>query len=151
MTTLDLGNIYEVDILYQNKFHDLYNDLAILPENIIPHDSKIPKLIIIPNIKYIIHYSYLQQAMTNVLIVIKVHRVLEFQHSAWLAKFLQLNNEMKKKAVKEFKKDIFKILNYVVFIKTTMSMRKGFKMDFISKKILPKLINNHTVICNYHT
>jgi hypothetical protein len=54
------------------------------------------------------YYRNLQQAISNELIVKKVQRVLEFKQSVWLAKYINLNTKMRKKAVNDFEKDFFK-------------------------------------------
>lgn len=146
--TSDIGRVYEIDISYPQHLHDEHNDLPFLPENKISPGSKVKKLLATLEDKKnynILHYRNLQQAITNGLIVEKVHRVLEFRQSEWLAKCIHLNTEMRKKAEDDFEKDFFKLLNNAVFGKTMESMRKRMKMELVAcPKRLQKLINKTT-------
>ncbi|KAE9523763.1 hypothetical protein AGLY_015823 [Aphis glycines] len=118
--TSPIGRIYEVDITYLKELHDKYNDLPFLPPNSWQH-------------------------FTNGLIVEKVHRVLQFNQSPWLAPYIALNTEMRKKAANDFEKDFFKLLNNAVFGKTMESMRKRIKIELVSSdRRLQKLINQST-------
>jgi hypothetical protein len=130
-----IGYMYEVDISYPRGLHDMHNDLPFLPENGIPSGSKIQKLMVTFTKKerYVIHYQNLQQAINNGLIVekvnififlvisifinfiIQIHRVLQFNQSPWLAEYISLNTEMRKKAENDFEKDFFKLTNNAVF------------------------------------
>ena len=40
----------------------------------------------------------------------EIHRVLQFDESPWLAKYINFNPEKRKKAKNDFKKDYFKLM-----------------------------------------
>ncbi|CAH1737406.1 unnamed protein product [Aphis gossypii] len=142
--TSPIGRVYEVDVTYPQHLHNEHNDLPFLPQNSMPSGSKVRKLMATFEKKdnYIIHYRNLQQAIENGLIVEKVHRVIQLNQSDWLAKYIVLNTEMRKKAKNDFEKDFFKLMNNAVFGKTMQSKRKEMKMELVScERRLQKLIN----------
>ena len=47
--------------------------------------------------------------------LIKIHRVLQFDESPWLAKYINFNTERRKEAKYALEKDYFKLMNNVVF------------------------------------
>ncbi|KAL4092502.1 hypothetical protein QTP88_027003 [Uroleucon formosanum] len=145
--TSNMGRVYEVDVSYPQQLHDRHNDLPFLPQNSVPRGTKVRKLMATFEDKknYIVHYQSLQQAIANGLIVEKVHRVLEFSQSPWLAQYINLNTEMRQKAKNDFEKDFFKLMNNAVFGKTMESVRKRIKMELVSsEQRLQKLINKTT-------
>ncbi|KAL4132045.1 hypothetical protein QTP88_009266 [Uroleucon formosanum] len=72
----------------------------------------------------------------------KVHRVLQFNQSPWLAEFINLNTEMRKKALNDFEKDFFKLMNNSIFGKTMEQVRRRIQMELVSSEDrVQKLIN----------
>ncbi|KAL4152990.1 hypothetical protein QTP88_000823 [Uroleucon formosanum] len=115
--TDDFGRIYEVDLFYPQTLHDSQNDMPFLPHASIPHGSTVRKLMVTFERKerYVVHYLNLKQAMAHGVVVEKVHRVLEFRQSPWLAPYIALNTEMRKRATNKFEEQFFKDLNNSVF------------------------------------
>ncbi|KAE9530102.1 hypothetical protein AGLY_011564 [Aphis glycines] len=144
--TSPIGRIYEVDITYPKELHDKHNDLPFLPQNGIPNGSKVKKLMATLQSKknYIIHYRNLQQVIANGLIVEK------FNQSPWLAPYIALNTEMRKKAANNFEKDFFKLLDNAVFGKTMESMRKRIKMELVSSDRFAVLEISKYLMYDYH-
>jgi hypothetical protein len=73
--TSPIGRIYEIDVTYPQHLHNEHNDLPYLPQNSIPHGSKVRELMATFEDKknYIVHYQNLQQAIKNGLKVEKVN------------------------------------------------------------------------------
>ncbi|KAL4104849.1 hypothetical protein QTP88_020125 [Uroleucon formosanum] len=130
--TSPIGRIYEVDVTYPQHLHNDQNDLSYLPQNSIPSGSKVRKLMATFEEKknYIVHYQNLQQEIKNGLKVEKVHRVIQFNQSNWLAKYIDLNTQMRKKARNAFEKDFFKLMNNAVFGFAVLDISKTLMYDY---------------------
>ena len=74
--------------------------------------------------KYVVHIRSLKQALNNGLKFKKIHRIIEFNPEAWLKPYIDANTELRKLTKDDFGKDIFKLMNNVVFGKTMENIRK---------------------------
>ena len=83
------------------------------------------------------------------LILKKVHRILEFKQSAWMKPYIDFNTQKRKEATNEAAKNHFKLLNNAIYGKTIENMRKRVKIRIIKKqKDLIKYTSRPTYI-NY--
>ena len=60
----------------------------------------------------------LKKTLNHGLVFKKVHRLIEFNQNAWLKPYIDMNNDLRKKAKNYFQKDFFKLMNNAVFWKT---------------------------------
>ena len=128
------GYLLEVDVKYPKELHGLHNDLPFMCEKM--KINKVEKLV--PNLhdkkKYVIHIRALDQALKHGLILEKVHRVIEFEQSAWLKPYIDFNTKLKTQAKNEFEKDFFKLANNAVFGKTMKNIRKHKDIKLVTNE-----------------
>ncbi|XP_055858506.1 uncharacterized protein LOC129920955 isoform X1 [Episyrphus balteatus] len=126
ISNINIGYVLEVDLEYPLEIHDNHNDLPFCPSNISLSGKSDKKLIADLNnkVNYIIHYKTLIQCLDNGLVLKKIHRVMQFEQSQWLKKYIDLNNELRKKATTKFEKDQRKLCNNAVFGKTMENVDK---------------------------
>ena len=68
----------------------------------------------------------------------KIHRVLEFDESPWLTKYIHFNTEKRKEAKNDFEKDYFKLMNNAGFGKTLAHLRKRINLELTSNEDIYK-------------
>ena len=107
------GYVFEVDLEYLQKLHDIHNDYSLAPEKInIPKEwlsdyclkianghntttGTVKKLV--PNLVnkniYVIHYRNLQQCLELGMKLKKIHRILKFKQSDWMRPYIDFNTQ----------------------------------------------------------
>ena len=128
------GYILEVDLEYPASLHREHNDYPLAPEKLtITKDQMSPyqKMLIdglgvssisceklVPNLmnksRYVVHYRNLQLYLSLGLKLTKVHKVLQFQQSPWMAPYIAKNTKLRTAATNDFEKDFYKLMNNAV-------------------------------------
>ena len=113
-----------MDVKYPKRLHELHSDLPFLSERM--KIDKCNKLVcnLFNKKKYVKHINSLKQMLNHGLKLKKIHRIIEFNHEAWLKPYIDMNTELRKAAKNDFAKDLFKLMNNSVFGKTMENIRK---------------------------
>ena len=69
---------------------------------------------LVPNLNdkksYVIHIRTLAQALKHGLILDRIHRVIEFDQSAWMKPYVDFNTQLRTEAKNDFEEDFFKLI-----------------------------------------
>ena len=152
--TLDKTGIYEVDLEIPKELHDKFKDYPLCPEikcipenNLseyqkylnnklnIKYNEKDKKLILdlLPKKNYMIYYKNLMYYMKLGVKITKIHKILTFDEKPFLKDYIDLNTNLRKKAINDLEKDLFKLMNNAIF---------GKSMENVLNRSNIKLINN---------
>ena len=82
----------------------------------------------------VVHIKALSQALKHGLILKKVHRVIEFNQSAWLKPYIDFNTQLRTQPENDFEKDFFKLIQNSVFGKTMENIRKHKDMKLVTNR-----------------
>ena len=88
--------IFEVDVKYPKRLHELHSDLPFLSERM--EVNKCKKLVcnLFNKKKYVAHINTLKKGLNHGLKLRKIHRVIEFNQEAWLKPYFDMNTELRK-------------------------------------------------------
>ena len=143
-----IGYILIVDLIYPDNIKYKSKNFPFCPENKIinpdnyteymkEHQPKphIPtsKLICDQSNKeyYIVHYRNLKFYIRMGMIIKKVHRIVSFDQSDWLAKYIDYNTQKRAQADSDFMKDYHKNLICSFFGKTMEDVRNRIRVEFV--------------------
>ena len=141
----DKGYLLEVDVEYPIEMRTAHQDLPFLPErkvksskrydnyefdeitrahrkvyktfNINPEPSNKLIAAVKDKNKYVLHISTLKQSLCHGLRLSKVYRVIEFNQSAWLKPYIDMNTNIRRVAKNDFEKNFFKLMSNSVLVK----------------------------------
>ena len=119
-----VGYIFNVDLEYPGALHALHNDYPLALEKLAisydifsdyckkiadEHGIKVGDVMnLIPNLgnktKYVPHYRNLQLYLTLGTKLTKIHKVLKFNQSDWMKKYIDFNVEKRTNAASSFEK-----------------------------------------------
>ena len=129
------GYNIECDLEIPEDLHETLKEFPPAPETLCPSKdmlsefqhgmmtqnnmkpSSCPKLIphLMKKEKYVIHYRHSKYILKLGVKLTKIHRVPQFQQTAWLKPYIDMNTKFRKDAKNEFEKDFFKLMNNSVF------------------------------------
>ena len=124
--------ILEVDLEYPEHLHDLHNEYPLAPERL--EICKVEKLV--PNLnnktKYVVHHETLKLYLSLGLKITNIHKGITFHESAWLARYINMNTNLRTLAKSDFEKDFFKLMNNSVFGKTMENIRNRVDVRLVN-------------------
>jgi len=140
-----LGWIIECDLDYPARHHNYDNDYPLAPERVdiqveMLSDTQVAlarhytrnrtakNVKLVPNLmnkkNYVVHGRVLEFLLKNGMQLVKIHRIIEFEQSPWMAPYIQLNTDLRAAATNDADKDFHKLMNNSVYGKTCENLRK---------------------------
>jgi len=153
-TESDSGFILEVDLHYPKKLHKFHGDFPLAPENIqveyndlshimkevlfnLENKSKYQdkKLVgtLRERINYVTHFKNLKLYLQLGMKITKIHRVLHFKQTAFIAPFIKKCTLLRQKSTTKFEQDQYKKVANCVYGKTIQNIRNYINVSLHTK------------------
>ena len=95
------GYLLDVDVSYPDNMHDLHNDILFMCKKKKINGLQRLVLNLYDKKKYVIHITDLTQVLKQGLVLDKVHQMIEFNQSAWLAPCIKFNTQLRTRTISE--------------------------------------------------
>jgi len=119
------GALLEFDLEVPPECYDYFKNYPLAPEKLIPKVEDLSqKELILGNKGGTPKVPKLLCTLSLGLKLIKIHRMILFDQSPWLKKYIELNSKLRTNAKNNFEKDFFKLMNDSVFGKQMENLRK---------------------------
>ena len=76
--------------------------------------------------------------------VTKIHTIYRFKQSLWLEKYINHNTQKRTKAITNFEKDLYKLMNNAFFGKTVENVRDRTNLEFIPHTNIDQIIKRQS-------
>ncbi|WP_375672846.1 hypothetical protein, partial [Bartonella sp. CL45QHWL] len=145
-----VGYFFEVDLEYPQSIKFKSKNFPFCPESLFIEDhelstyqkellgdekrSNVEKLILTQKDKtnYIVHYRMLQFYLKHGMVLKKVHSVISFKQSKWLAPYIDFNTKKRMDSKTDFEKDFFKLMNNSFYGKTCENIRNRIDIELVT-------------------
>jgi hypothetical protein len=148
-----VGYIIECDLDYPDELHDAHNEYPLAPERVkvcngalgemqhnmrtkytFERNTSYAKLVpnLFPKKFYTVHYRNLKFYLKHGMILVKVHRVIEFQQAAWMKKYIETNQDLRAASKHEFEKKFYKGMNNSCYGKTCENQQKRTDIKLVA-------------------
>ena len=146
------GYVFEVDIDYPENLHldPMHDNFPLAPESFkieksmvssyqeelgdslnVAYGSKKLCLTLKDKKRYVCHYRNLKFYLKHGMKLKKIHQILQFDQSAWLKPYIDLNTQLRQEADNKFEEGFAKLMNNSFFGKTCEDVRKHRQVEVV--------------------
>ena len=83
---------------------------------------------------YVVHYRNLQLYLSLGMKLTKIHRVLKFNQSDWMGRYIDFNTKKRMNAANDFEKDFLRLIINSVYGETMENLRKRMNVRLVNNE-----------------